>query len=489
MKMNYLPILALTLWAAAHTPIHADPTAPTPRVENSDRIQPWSKNPRYWQYHGAPVMLLGGSKTDHLFLLDDLKPHLDEMKEAGANYVRNTMSQREGAELKPHKLLPDGKFDLKQWNEDYWQRFANMLAWTAERNIFVQIEVWDRFDYAAQNWAGSPWNPKNNINYTSEQSGLAQTYPDSANYSGQPFFHTVPKIENYHGAQSDLIRKYQEAFVDKMLSLSLPYGHVLYCMDNETSTPAAWGQYWIEFIQAKAAAQKVTVCTTDMFDDPFEGAKAKNTSLVFDDPMHYMFADISQVNSRNYDDQHWNQLLTLLQLVNKHPRPSNHTKIYGSGYRTFGSGGPEDGIERFWRDILGGSASARFHRPDAGNGLNDRAAACIQAARLLESRIKFWDITPHMELLSDREPNEAYLAAKPGKSYAVYFTNAGSVGLDLTQAPGKYSITWLSVSMGRVVESSAKGGYRLMDKTIEGGRVVPLAAPYKGGWVAAIVAQ
>ncbi|MCA9158141.1 MAG: hypothetical protein KDA72_07435, partial [Planctomycetales bacterium] len=179
----------------------------------------------------------------------------------------------------------------------------------------------------------------------------------------------------------------------------------------------------------------------------------------------------------------------LLQLVNKHPRPSNHTKIYGSGYRTFGTGGPEDGVERFWRDVLGGSAGARFHRPDSGNGLSDRAKACIQAARLLESRIKFWDIAPHMELLSGREPNEAYVAAKLGKSYAVYFTNAGSVGLDLTQAPGKYSITWLGVSMGREVESSEKRGFRLMDKTLEGGSIVRLDAPYKGGWVAAIVKQ
>ena len=31
--------------------------------------------------------------------------------------------------------------------EEYWQRFQNMLKWTAERKIIVQIEVWDRFDY------------------------------------------------------------------------------------------------------------------------------------------------------------------------------------------------------------------------------------------------------------------------------------------------------------------------------------------------------
>jgi len=140
-------------------------------MKNEDHIQPYSHNPRYWQYKGKPVMLLGGSQTDHIFLLDGLKEHLDEMQAVGANYVRNTMSQREGKELKPHKLLPDGKFDLEQWNEEYWTRFQNMLQWTAEQEIFVQIEVWDRFDYSTQNWETSPWNPRNNLSLCTLESG------------------------------------------------------------------------------------------------------------------------------------------------------------------------------------------------------------------------------------------------------------------------------------------------------------------------------
>ncbi len=53
--------------------------------KNAGRIKPYAKNPRYWQYQGKPVLLLGGSKTDHIFLLDDLKTHLDEMQVVGAN--------------------------------------------------------------------------------------------------------------------------------------------------------------------------------------------------------------------------------------------------------------------------------------------------------------------------------------------------------------------------------------------------------------------
>ena len=477
-------IITLSLFSLSAGPLAAED-------KNADRIRPYAENPRYWQYKGKPVMLLGGSKTDHLFLADDLKAHLDEMQAVGANYVRNTMSQREDKDLKPHKLLPDGKFDLDQWNQEYWTRFANTLEWTAEREIVVQIEVWDRFDYSDHSkdwkrWQQSPWRPANNVNYTAEQSGLTDVYPLHPSRDKQPFFHTIPGMKRYQ-KKYDLIRRHQDAFVAKMLSYSLDYGHVLYCMNNETSTPAQWGQYWIQFIKAKAAEKGVTVCTTDMFDDAFEADKAEHTPIIFKDAEHYMFADISQVNSRNYDQAHWESLLWLLRQVDKHPRPSNHTKIYGSGYKSFGTGGPEDGVERFWRNILGGSASARFHRPDSGNGLNDFAKGSIKAARILESQIKFWEITPQMDLISDRESNEAYLAAKPGERYALYFTNGGSVGLDLSAATGSFDVTWISVSMGIRTETSATGGYRRMKKTIEGGRIVTLSTPYKGGWVAAIV--
>ncbi|TWU34396.1 DUF6298 domain-containing protein [Novipirellula artificiosorum] len=461
-------------------------TVPLLGLFAADPIKPYENNPRYWQYQGKPILLLGGSNTDHLFLMDDLEMHLDEMHAVGANYVRNTMSQREGKELKPHQLLPDGKFNLDQWNQAYWDRFEKMLRWTAERGIIVQIEVWDRFDFSVDHWETSPWNPGNNTNYTYEQIGFAVHYPKHPSQDAQPFFHTIKGMPRYD-TKLEQVRAHQEAFVAKMLSYSLAHHHVLYCMDNETSTPAAWGQYWIEFIKAKAAEKGVFVCTTDMFDDAFEAEKAKHTPLIFEDPKHYMFADISQVNSRNFDDTHWERLQWLLKQVNRHPRPSNHTKIYGSGYMSFGTGGPEDGVERFWRNLLGGSASVRFHRPDAGNGLNDFAKGSIKAARLLESQIKLWNVSPRMDLLSNREPNEAFVAAKEGQSYALYFTHGGSVGLDLSNAKGTFEVTWISVAMGITTQTSAAGGYRPMKKTIQGGGVATLTAPYKGGWVVAIV--
>ncbi|MBN1675953.1 MAG: hypothetical protein JXR37_33225 [Kiritimatiellae bacterium] len=461
-------------------------------MTNEDRIQPYVKNPRYWQYKGEPVLLLGGSKTDHIFLADELEAHLDEMVEVGANFVRCTMSQREPIEMKPHKLLPDKTFDLEQWNEEYWARFEKMLGWTAERDIFVQIEVWDRFDVSGSHWQDSPWNPGRNVNYSYEETGFAEEYPDPPGKDKQPFFHSIPGMPNYD-AKLDLIRGYQERFVAKILSYSLDCGHVLYCMDNETSTPAPWGQYWMKFIKDRAAEKGVNVYTTDMFDDGWKGEEAEHIPVLFDHPDEYTFADISQVNSRNFHELHWQRMQWLIENVCRHPRPVNNVKIYGGGYARFGTGGNEDGIHRFLRNVIGGCAGVRFHRPRSGNGLNERAKAIIAATRKLESAIKMWDVEPHMELLIDCEPNQAYVAAKPGEQYAVYLPNGGGAKLDLRGVEGSFDLKWISVTEGEWVPQRRA--------TVEGGDVVAIGPcyydlqtyrrtetgpAYGGGWIAVV---
>lgn len=439
------------------------------------RIRPYERNPRYWQYRGEPVLLLGGSKTDHIFLLDDLESHLDEIASAGGNYVRSTMSQRESLDLKPHLRLDDGKFDLERWNPDYWERFERCLELCEERGIIVQIEVWDRFDYSQKHWLTSPWRPGNNINYTNRETGLAEEYPAPAWRDRHPFFHTIPGT-NYYRADYDVIRRFQERFVAKILSYSLEHGNVLYCMNNETSTPPPWGQYWMRFIKARAKERGVSVYVTDMFDDGWKPELSEKLRQAIDSPELYDFIDISQVNSRNFDEAHWKRFAWVVEELRDAPRPLNHVKIYSDGSTPWGSGTPKDGVERFWRNLIGGAASARFHRPGAGIGLNDTAKACIRAARLAERRVKLWNVDPRLDLLSEREEDEAYLAAKPGEAYLLYFTDGGSVELDLTNFPGPFELHWIDVSAGS--ESAAEVG--------SGGERVTITAPRRGGHVAAL---
>jgi len=445
----------------------AGAAAPSP-APNDERIRPYAANPWYWQYKGKPVLLLGGSKDDNLFQIPDLKEHLDEMARAGANYIRNTMSDRpdKGFEVYPFARRADGKYDLERLNPEYWRRFANLLRWTWERDIIVQIEVWDRFDYAQERWQTHPYNPTNNVNYTFEQSGFAPAYPDHPGQNKQPFFFTTPKQRN-----NTLVLKYQQRCVEEMLRLALPCPHVLYCMDNETSGDEAWAAYWAEFIQERARAAGVEVFLTEMWDD--WNLQSPPHRRTFDHPERFAFADVSQ-NNHQKGQTHWDNFQWARSYLAKLPRPINTVKTYGADTGRYGTS--RDGVERWWRHLIGGAAAVRFHRPDSGLGFSAPAAASIRAARKLASLVKFWELSPALELLRNRETNEAYLAAKPGVAYALYFPDGGEVELDLRGHGGQYETRWIDIATG-------DWGRR---QTVAGGDWAPLTAPGAGHWAAAL---
>jgi len=84
-----------------------------------------------------------------------------------------------------------------------------------------------------------------------------------------------------------------------------------------------------------------------------------------------------------------------------------------------------------------------------------------------------------MDLLSERESDEAYLSARAGKQYVLYFTEGGSVGLDLKEHRAKFRLRWINIRTGDWADSA----------TISGGKVVTIKAPDKDPWVATIVKQ
>ena len=457
--------VALTLLAAAAALDSANAEEP---------LRPWAENSWYWSYRGEPVLLVGGSDDDNLFQWPEkeLIAQLDRLAAAGGNVIRNTMSDRhdKGFEVYPFHQLDDGKYDLESWNEDYWERFQRMLTATAERGIFVQIEVWDRFDYSDRGsdyWQRHPYNPANNVNYSFQESGFAARYPDHPGRNQQPFFFTTPEQRN-----NQTVLRHQQRFVNKLLDHALEFDHVIYCMDNETSGEAEWSRYWARFIKRRADEQGKRVYVTEMWDD--WNLTAERHKRTFDHPELYEFVDVSQ-NNHNKGQKHWDNFLHVRNYLASKPRPMNTTKTYGATGNKFGHT-DQDGVERFWRHLLAGAASVRFHRPDAGLGLNDQAVASIRAARHVESRVPFWTIDPAGDLLSDRDQNEAYAAAGDGV-YVVYFPAGGEIGLDLSNTAGPLTAQWIDIDTGQLGKQ----------RELSGGGTLRLAPPGNGNWVVAIV--
>ena len=383
------------------------------QAQNGERIQPYSENAYYWQYQGEPVLLLGGSWQDNLFNHPiGLEEHLDLLVSVGGNYVRNVMSHRNEGNVFAYEQV-NGQFDLDQWNEEYWRRFENFLQMTFERDIIVQIEIWATWDHYEDHqsiggWSKHPFNPANNSTYTAEASGLPTVvdYPPEGVPTAHPFFHSVPALDD-----NALVLRYQKAYVDQLLSYSLEYPHVLYCMNNETGEPVEWSDFWARYVREQAAAAGKQVETAEMRRSG--NITTPDHRHMINHPDLYTFLDISQNNTQR-GQIHWQRIQDVREAVQDDPRPLNNNKIY-----TFDPD-PNVALARWWRNILGGCASARFHRPhplegvgdhekqsNVGLGLSPLAQAHIRSARTLTNEIGWPALQPDLDfvrLVQDQSP-------------------------------------------------------------------------------------
>jgi hypothetical protein len=469
---------------------------------------------RYWQYNGQRVLLLGGWNHGHNPFIDhdtdndndnkgvstpaQIKNAMDELVAAGGNYLRCVLDPGMAAGTQGFDFCAKSgtQYDLNTMAGPFWTRIEMFIAEAQKRDIIVQMELWDRFDLIDGSWGSwpvSPWNPKNNVNYTTASSGLAASY---RSFNNHPFLLGVPGHPEYENAPEsrkqkyDLVRTFQDKFVDKLLSITLRHRNVLYCMNNETHADPAWGKYWMKFIERKASSQGKNVPTTDMFDDVYRAESSRGLTYQLANRDEYDYVDISQANSRHADEAHWDKVKWIADAASKTDPPYllHMTKIYGNDlalggrpWSGFKPGDTDNGIEEWWRSLLVGVAGVRFHRPTSGIGLYAEAKNCIRATRKVETKVKFWDVEPRLDLLTNRPSDEAYLAADPGKAYILYFTKTGggSVGLKLDSYPDTtFELRWVNVGTGDWGSTTA----------ISGGSTVTIERPNGSShWVATII--
>jgi hypothetical protein len=173
--------------------------------------------------------------------------------------------------------------------------------------------------------------------------------------------------------------------------------------------------------------------------------------------------EISQNNHQRGEKQWANGLKQIEKLrLAGNLRPVNNVKTYGNDLGTHG-GGTQNGIQSFIRSSLFGSAAVRFHRPPSGLGLGDTALAVIHDIRMATDRFDFFNARPHNDLLEQREDNEAYCRAVPGKEYLVYFPEAGEVDLDVSGSGSLLEVSRLEILSGNwIMEKREPAGSSLM---------------------------
>ncbi|MHC4400832.1 MAG: hypothetical protein ACYTG0_14240 [Planctomycetota bacterium] len=354
------------------------------------RIQPYAKNPSYWEYDGRPVLLFGGSDRDNIFQWahdgTKLTDHLDLLRTCGGNYIRCTMSSREYTsggyrwDVLPYPFAKvDGKYDLRQWDDVYWNKLRTFLGETKKRGIVVQLEIWDRWNESGDSrearfgWYYSPWNPNNNVTYDWSDSPLLKE--DKTSFYNA--FHMAAV------AQDPVLLPLEQRFVKKILDEVIDGGfdHVLFQVDNESGIgddSLEPDPYWARFIRAYAKSKgtgfEAYVCTSRRFHWP-----TPRRVMDFQDwgnpeirvPIinaAFNYCDISQ-NNGNSGQQHHDNLLWYRSKVLEHgARPINHVKCYhfnwptGTSFQRRTSPTDAEAGAKFWRAVFGGGASVRFHR-------------------------------------------------------------------------------------------------------------------------------
>lgn len=469
-------------------------------VDKSNRIKPYDENNSYWQYKGKPVFLLGGNRVVNPFQMeqDELINFLDELQSSGGNYFRNVMSDREPGNIKAFKQLDNGLYDLSQWNEEYWDGLKNMLRWSFERNIIINLTFWDRFDHydqidhkdksRATLWIDSPWNPINNINYTIEESGLDSTYVGHPIEGINPFHQTVPSMRDL-----GIVLNFQKKFIERILELSLEYGNVIFNMGNEHQFDLReWDRYWAQFVRAYALTKGLKIETTAMFDHVVhkdgEWVRVQGFTPVIEEKDLYTFIEGSKIGSQ-WTDPGESQYDAAIELINKinevKQRPVNAVKVRTQNIVN----NPQ---ERLWRLLLAGYAALSHHRaylegqtkdgwPIGGIALTDLAKTNIKSMRIFTDLIVPWETIPRQDLLSDRDEDEAYLKAREGVMYGLYFPQkTGLVGLDLRNYNIPFKAHWIDIGKGEVV----------LESVINGGNIININTPYNAdfGWACALVA-
>ena len=306
---------------------------------------------------------------------------------------------------------------------------------------------------------------------------------------GVPLHPAYDSVNEVLKQKYDIVRQYQEIYVSKVYDVTKDRHNVLYNMNNETSEHPSWGEYWIKYIKEKANQDGKRIVCTNMQDGVYRFEESKELKHQLSHPEIYDYLDISQINSRLRDETHWQAAYGIAKLAGKNKFLLYMTKVYGSDQRqpdpwaSWRPGDTDNAIEEWWRNLIAGVSGVRFHRPQSGIGLSDKAKACMIATRKIESKIKFWDVDPAMDLLLDRDFDEAYLAAAPGNQYLLYFTHqgGGSVTLDLKKyEKSAFKIYWVNIDSGDWGPES----------TVEGGSARKIERPDDSAhWVAAILLQ
>jgi hypothetical protein len=348
------------------------------------------------------------------------------------------------------ELALDGlpKFDLTQFNQEYFDRLRERVVEAGERGIYVSVMLFNGWSVAADKgvpegknpWQGHPFNFANNIN------GIdGDLHGDNSG-------------EEVHELASPAITQIQEAYVRKVIDTVNDLDNVLYEISNESHGESTqWQYHMIDFIKRYEASQPkqhpvgMTVeypngDNSDLFASPADwispNGDVNNPPVA--DGQKVIVADTDHLCGVCGDRQ-W--------VWKSFTQGENHLfmDVYDGGFDLIVESVPDDPLNYApWVNI----------RRNLGFALT------------YANRMSLVDMTPHPELASS-----GYCLANPANSnaeYLIYAPSGGQITVDLYPTQGEIQGEWFDPDQGLVVAgvSTTGGGRRSFVAPFEGDAVL-----------------
>jgi hypothetical protein len=452
-------ILAIACFS--HTQVSSKPEPP---------IQLHPQNPHYFLFHGKPVALITSGEHYGAVINADFDYHryLATLEAAGMNYTRlfagsyvevpaksfgikrNDLAPAPGRFIAPwaRSTTPGyagggHKFNLDQWNPEYFTRLHDFLAEANRRGIVVEITLFSS-QYNVGHWNISPLNPVNNVRRT-----------DAIDWK------KLNTIENGN------LLAIQERYARKIVHEANDYPNVIFEIANEPWSdrpvltdvvnsylfPPTRDQYpnSVDLPDDLTLAWETRVAEWIVSEE----ASLSNRHLIAEDACNFR-CPVSQI-------------IPGVSIVNFHyAYPEAVSLNYGLGralsYDETGFLGRSDNAyaRQAWNFMLSGGSVfdsldysfTTSHEDGTDTAPNGPGGGSSELRRRLRILSEFLQSLPLLEMQPDTHTVKhargvyAHALSTSQGEYSMYLDGRGPTDVTLTLPAGEYSLSWIDVDTG-----------------------------------------
>jgi hypothetical protein len=337
------------------------------------------------------------------------------------------------------------KFDLEQWNPQFFQRLHDFLSEAENRGIVVEVTLFSSH-YAEAQWGISPFHPANNVNRTN-----------------------VIDWKKLHTLENENILKYQEQYTRKLVREVNAFDNVILEIQNEPWSDRPLLTDVVNPYLQKPARDKYpnSVDLADELSIAWQSRVAK-----------WITAEESSLPNKHLIAQNYcnfrfpaGPLIPGVSVVNFHyAYPESVLWNYGMNkaiaYDETGFLGRSDDLYRreAWNFMLSGGST--FDSLDysftpghedgmdtAPNGPGGGSPALRHQLRILAEflmALPLVDLRPDWSVVKHAAGAKAHAISHPGYDYAIYLDGRGPTEVTLDVPSGEYSGNWVNTVTGEV---------------------------------------